>query len=250
MKRYATLALILLLTGFASEVHAGACDSSKSQLSLRLGTSTYWLIDGNYTYFKVFSSDQLGQINRDLSPRTVIDVTWPNIEILWRMPSLFETVSLMLDAKYQSVEFSISDTMDVIWEWGKHTDADLDLFSAGVRMQFSRLPLKPYIGLGLGYCTGSLTTVHNRDGHQLSIVGNGSGYFGTTVIGGSLRVWRGMGLFVEASTISTSEDGLIEFVGDEKISGSADELGHLSEFERYLYIQGYQVGLGVEIPVW
>lgn len=250
VKRYAALALILLLFGLAPDVHAGTCDSLESRLSFRLGASTYWLIDGNDVYFRVFSSDQLGQTDLDLSPRTVVDVTWPNIEILWRVPLLSEAVSLILDAKYQSVRFSISDTMDVIWEWGKHTEADLDFFSAGARVQFSKIPLKPFIGLGVGYCTGSLTTVHNRDGHQLSVVGNGSGYFGITVLGGSLRAWKDLRIFAEASTVTTSEVGWIDFVDDEKVSGNVDELGHLVPFERHLYIQGYQIVLGIEIPVW
>jgi hypothetical protein len=109
--------------------------------------------------------------------------------------------------------------------------------------------VRPYLAVGLGYGSGSLEIEHHRDGHRLLVEGSGGGEFGTLAIGGSISVWSVVSVFFEGSTLTTPDNGWDRFCDDERVSGDIVALGHLAQFDRRLYVYGYQACIGMEIAI-
>jgi hypothetical protein len=240
--RKLTILLLFLLAGSIQTPAQETPDSSLSQselgpLRLRLSGSVLWNTDGDDFTFRVCYKDEVDEL--DLTPLTVVNVV-PNLEVRWITPLSVEHISTVLNLKYRRLDFSIYDTTDVVFEWGKSFNAHLNFISVGTEIQLPFF-LNPSFGVDVGVCSGSLHTYQNFEGYRLWADGNGSGSFYRVTAGISRSIWR-LNVFAEGGILYSSEWEFPpdEYSGDERIS-------FMKDFDRTLGMYGYEISLGVEI---
>lgn len=243
MKRL--LALVLLVALFC----VNAKGDERATFLIKVSASVYDMIQANDMYFRTFSEEEVTSGEElELGAKSVTSLTRPDIEIRWRTPLSNRSISTHLGIKYQHAAYNISDSTNVIWAWGKHLSADLQFFSAKASCEFSMIVPKPFLSAGIGYCSGTLRTSNNRDSLHNSTEGSGGGVFFTAAIGGSFRIYRSYRLFLEGSILALPDAGWHAF-NVNQVSEGDSEISYMKDYDRFVAPQGYQLTLGMEIPI-
>ena len=189
---------LLLLQLFCIHIYAGDIE-----VSVRMSYTSYWDYYGDGFFFHTFSIDTISP-GALLDFNRIIRTDHIGNPQIWISFLKSRSLSMNLVARYQRLEYTFRDSLiQSIWHKWRRLDGKLNLLSIGLRLNYLKLPVHPYLGVDLGYGFGSLET-----GRSISYPpdttlyytiadSNGGGWFVNYNIGLTIPLNNSLGMFVE-----------------------------------------------------